>query len=132
MTKSKLLASLDAFTRGYIECALWSSNDESNEQGGDPLDRNYDASDLALTALRGMIRDCAAFCKANDVDLSNAIGVPGYTSAHAGHDFWLTRNHHGAGFWDGDLPQDLGDRLTKGAQAYREINLYVYRGRIYA
>lgn len=24
------------------------------------------------------------------------------TPAQAGHDFWLTRNGHGAGFWDGD------------------------------
>lgn len=36
-----------------------------------------------------------------------------------GHDFALTRNHHGAGFWDRGYG-DVGDRLTEAAQAYGE------------
>lgn len=28
----------DAFTSAYIECALWSTNDESTPQGGEPLE----------------------------------------------------------------------------------------------
>ena len=41
------------------------------------------------------------------------------------HDFILTRNHHGAGFWDGDWHQPWGDRLTQLADTYGEINCYV-------
>ena len=32
--------------------------------------------------------------------------------AQIGHDFWLTRNGHGAGFWDGDYG-DYGDAITQ-------------------
>lgn len=32
---------LDAFTTSYITAALWATNDEATEAGGEPLDRNY-------------------------------------------------------------------------------------------
>jgi hypothetical protein len=41
-----------------------------------------------------------------------------------GHDFWLTRNGHGAGFWDRGLGA-LGDRLTDASKPYGEVNLWV-------
>lgn len=44
---------------------------------------------------------------------------------YAAHDFILTRNHHGAGFWDGDWIAPWGDRLTELAHTYGEINCYV-------
>jgi hypothetical protein len=43
----------------------------------------------------------------------------------AGHDFWLTRNGHGAGFWDGDLSEDVGNALTEAAKKFGECHLYV-------
>jgi hypothetical protein len=42
-----------------------------------------------------------------------------------GHDFWLTRNGHGAGFWDGDWPKEAGDRLTKACEEFGEFDLYI-------
>lgn len=39
----------------------------------------------------------------------------------AGHDFWLTRNHHGAGFWDGDYPEPEGTELTKLSHSFGEV-----------
>ena len=44
---------------------------------------------------------------------------------HLGHDYWLTRNGHGTGFWDRDLPGDLGRILTDEAHADGEAYLYV-------
>lgn len=41
-----------------------------------------------------------------------------------GHDFWLTRNHHGSGFLDRGLGQ-VGDILTAAAKSFGEVNLYV-------
>ena len=41
------------------------------------------------------------------------------------HDYILTRNHHGCGFWDGDWGKDMGDLLTKLAQSKPEIEAYV-------
>ena len=37
---------MDAFTRAYIEAALWSSEDDF----GEPLERNYDAAAFAPEA----------------------------------------------------------------------------------
>ncbi len=34
------------------------------------------------------------------------------SSSSIGHDFWLTRNDHGAGFWDRSLGE-LGDNVSK-------------------
>jgi hypothetical protein len=42
-----------------------------------------------------------------------------------GHDFLLTRNGHGCGFWDGDWPEEAGERLTAAAEKCGEFNLYV-------
>jgi hypothetical protein len=41
------------------------------------------------------------------------------------HDFWLTRNGHGAGFWDGDYPKKLGEQLTELAHTFREVHAIV-------
>ncbi len=113
------MTDLDTFTRAYIECALWSSNDESDpETGGEPLDANYDEDDIADETLDSIIADCKAFQDDNAVDLS-AVG-PG----SAGHDFWLTRNGNGAGFWDRGLGK-LGDRLSAACKPYGSCDLYV-------
>ena len=108
---------LTQFVDSYIETALWSSNDESNESGGEPLDKNYGPSDLAPETRRTMFLDAASFYKANLMDFDD----PG----QAGHDFWLTRNEHGAGFWDGDYPEPQASRLTAASEDYGGFNLYV-------
>lgn len=44
----------------------------------------------------------------------------------AGYDFWLTRNRHGAGFWDREeLWGDLSKPLTKLSQAFNGSDFYV-------
>lgn len=124
---------LDAFTRAYIECALWSSTDNSREDGGDPLRDNYGPDDLAPETLARMAEDCADF---RDCDEWRAAESDGWwDDANGGHDFWLTRNGHGAGFWDrysDDEGSALGVALTDRAKLYGEVYLYVGDdGRIY-
>lgn len=106
--------SLDAFTRQYIETALWSSTDEQ----GRPLDDTHGIEALAPLTLLQMRRDADDFQRAHWDDIS---GDPG----RAGHDFWLTRNGAGAGFWDGDWPEPAATRLTEASKAYGEFTLYV-------
>ena len=111
---------LSQFVDSYIEAALWSSTDESNEQGGDPLDDNYGPSDIAPKTRREMFLDAVSFYKANIMDFDD----PG----QAGHDFWLTRNGHGTGFWDRDdsvYTPAAAKRLTAASKDYGEYNLYV-------
>jgi hypothetical protein len=121
---------LDAFTRAYMECALWSSNDESDPSGGKPLDENYSIESLSHEAWCEMIADCAKFQEENVTNLRICYGA-GKTPSNAGHDFFLTRNGHGAGFWDGDWPKPLGEYLSNAAKAFGEVHLYVEDDKIY-
>lgn len=136
-TKQALIASLDSFTLSYIEAALWSSNDESTPQGGETLDRNFRIEDMTLVCLEIIKADCERFQSENaralnlaDYSHIRARGHDYKDSEFAGHDFWLTRNHHGVGFWDRGLRLHLGDHLSNKANEYREVNLYVQRGKI--
>lgn len=117
---------LDDFTRAYIEAALWSSTDESTPSGGEPLDANYGIEDIAPETLASMVEDCRRFQEANAADLA-LYDHPRWSAAElGGHDFFLTRNGHGTGFWDRDyLPEDAGERLTDAAHKCEEVNLYV-------
>ena len=116
---------LDVFTLAYIEAALWSTNDESNEQGGEPLDANYGIEDIDAATLGVIVADCECFQKENADDISTGGDAQYSANKHAGHDFLFTRNHHGCGFWDGEWENEVGDRLTKACQAYGEVDLYV-------
>lgn len=105
---------VDAFTHAYIEAALWSSMDDE----GAPLDKNHGNGDIAPETLEKMERDADSFQKENWEYISRNL-------EQAGHDFWLTRNGHGAGFTDGDWGDKPEYRLDKSAQSYGEYNLYV-------
>jgi len=105
--------------RQYLETALWSSYDESTPQGGEPLDENYNIEDIDEDSVKKSIWDIRSFImKAGDA-------LDDVDPEQAGHDFWLTRNHHGAGFWDGDYPEDIGDKLTKLSHEFGEKWPYV-------
>lgn len=117
-------ARVDELLSGYVECALWSSLDQSEPNGGSPLDENYRREDIAPEALTSMHVDCAAFLTVHSEDLDTLVIHERYSYARAGHDFWLTRNHHGAGFWDRGFDA-LGERLTAAAHAFGESDLYV-------
>ncbi len=105
---------LGEFTTAYVDCALWSSTDDN----GEPLDSMYTIDDIDPATLFRMTEDCEQFQANHEDDIADDV-------ARAGHDFWLTRNGHGAGFWDGDWPKVIGERLTAAAHAWGEYNLYV-------
>lgn len=114
------------FVKAYIQTALWSTNDESTPSGGEPLENNYTVESLSDKTRANMVRDCDKFC---DILEGLCKFVPDFdpygSESRAGHDFWLTRNHHGAGFWDGDWPPGVGERLTQACRLFPEVNLYV-------
>lgn len=109
---------LDAFTRAYLECALWSSTDDD----GTPLDDSCGPDAIAPDALARMVEDCRRFRESH-----RDLYADGWSDEQAGHDFWLTRNGHGAGFWDryDDCPQaEAGERLSDAARHWGTCNLY--------
>lgn len=109
----------DPFLQGYVGCALWLLKDEE----GKPLDKQYDFEDCG--SLVEMTRECKEFQQANAADLS------ALDPAQAGMDFFLTRNRHGAGFWDRGLGE-VGARLTAAAHVYGSTNEYAAEGKWYS
>lgn len=147
-----LVRDCDSFTVAYIECALWSSTgpafgecpccggrallcrlpEEQFEQvemcaspecgvretpHEPPLDDNYNWTDISPTTLQAMLDDCAKFQSEND--------LTGYPLKNAGHDFWLTRNGHGSGFWENDFGTERQCQdLTDASHEFGGFNFY--------
>lgn len=110
----------DTFTLAYLEAIAFTdlTNPDSDSAG----------AELAPETLERCAADCAAFQEAAAGLLALAFGHHGYGSVQAGHDFWLTRCGHGAGFWDRGL-DDVGDKLTALVGHGTEWpNLDVYKG----
>jgi len=108
----------------YMQCALWSSTGDD----GEPLDGLYETWEISDEAQASMIEDCESLL--DSVEYAEIDWRSGWTAEQFGHDFWLTRNGHGAGFWDryyGDTdPRTLiGDQLTRLSKPYGESDLYV-------
>lgn len=109
------------FKQGYIDALLWSETDYGTED--DPSDENFDGceDELDCDALAAIDSTCGDFWQ-----WVVFHRVAEQDHERAGHDFCLTRNGHGAGFWDGDWQDDLGDKLTNCAKAYGTMSLYRY------
>ena len=125
------MSDLDDFTTSYLIAALWSSNDE----GGTPLDTNYGIKDISEETLQIMKKDCELFLMRGQ-DYIFAKGCPNANdgtsqAGMAGHDFWLTRNGHGAGFWDGDWPEPSASKLTKLSKDFGSFDLYVENDKVW-
>lgn len=109
---------MDSFTKGYIVAALWSSTDDD----GEPLDGLLSVDDISADTVESIKSDCADFQEENAQFLGQYKAR--FSSESAGHDFWLTRNRHGAGFWDRGL-DTLGRTLTASANAWGGVDLYI-------
>ena len=95
---------------GYTDAAIWfSPEDEQNVS----LEQNYGAEDISQDAQLQMAADCYRFFE----QVKAYVDPDNDAEMHAlGHDFFLTRNGHGAGFWDGDWdhkPADAVQALTE-------------------
>lgn len=124
----------DDFVDGYIAAALWSTNDESDESGGVPLDQNYSRDEISPELMATMIEDCRKFLEqcGHLLTEENWLGK-GEMMENAGHDFWLTRNGHGCGFWDGDWADSVEGELHKVCEEFGNFDLYVGDdGKIYS
>ena len=113
---------LDTFTRHYLNSALTLMDDETETET--PED-GFDIEHLAPECLAAMIADCAKFQEENADDLATWEDGRYTAEEMGGHDFWLTRNGHGAGFWDGDWEEAVGERLTKASEAFGQVDLYL-------
>ena len=101
---------MDEFTRGYFECLVWT--------GLYFADETSEAESLAYCVLvwwdrlpEGVRAQIVADCEAFQEEAGDLIAAD---LGQAGHDFCLSRNRHGAGFWDGgwgsELPEPFASR----------------------
>lgn len=106
-----------------LEAALWSATDED----GAPLEtRGFTLADIDDDVADSFAREVGEFCHMQTRD------VTGLGAGQVGHDFVLTRNGEGAGFWDRGLGEQ-GDRLTEACRPYGRFHLYIGDdGKIYA
>ena len=124
---TKLALSLDPFTSAYLFALMWAniSDDE-----GTPLDE-YGTDDLDSGTVTVAEAECKRFQKENAEFLEIAYSENDeYDESQAGHDFALTRNCHGTGFWDRGLG-DTGEKLTKAALSYKALNGFFQDGKVY-
>jgi hypothetical protein len=126
---------LDAFTVGYLECAEWLARCYWNRDGSERNDS--DLTDEERSRCRGFTRkaiaeakaDCKAFQKANRGDLATYYEISNRDKSHAGHDFFLSRNGHGAGFFDrGSDP--VFHRLQDAARVWSGREAILHRSRL--
>jgi len=97
---------------GYLETAIWA---DLRDKNGEPIDactheidgESVETAEKDITKFIDLAKDLCNF------------------DERAGHDFWLTRNGHGAGFWDGDY--EHGDKLTEIIHSNFR-GTYIYKG----
>ena len=118
---------LDRMVESAIETALWSGTDFD---GYTPLDELYDSDDVTDSCRAELIEDCRGFLETmHEEGLFEVLAGTDYLINNAkdlygklGHDFYLTRCGHGAGFWDRGLG-GLGDRLTEISKTFGSFYL---------
>jgi hypothetical protein len=105
----------------YLECAAWCGylylSEDSPPVNIDETDYTFSAS-----ALASALADCEAFMSIPEVQ--DCVTRNGLSAEMVGHNYWLTRNRHGAGFWDRGLGAD-GDTLTHWAHTFGESDPYL-------
>ncbi len=126
-----------ATLKGYVSALLWANascgveNCEGQETGEckhtlTAHDR-FGVDSFTSTDLASIHEDVMAMITSNRDDFLAYVELRG--AENFGHDFALTRNGHGAGFWDRGLGA-LGDRLTASAKPYGESGVLVSEHRV--
>ncbi len=114
-------AEIDTVVNHALIAWLWSETDED----GTPLDSTHSIHEVCVSTRDAWTREVARFLETNYADLQDA----GLGLEQIGHDFALTRNGHGVGFWDRNLGE-VGERLTTSCADYSEVHGFVNRYRL--
>ncbi|WMC09546.1 hypothetical protein PU634_10500 [Oceanimonas pelagia] len=115
-------AELVDFYRGYLICATWATG-STHPFSGELLESLVEFEPSPAFQQQAWA-DCKAFWQTHFARMQN-LCIKHYTDwVQMGHDFWLTRNGHGSGFWDRGYGSE-GQLLTQAAEQYSEIHLYL-------
>lgn len=89
----------------------WQASDASEDGNGYPITEGGDEYTDAVAEVPYLVEAVTAFVADNWSLLSDI------DASQCGHDFILTVNHHGTGFWDRGLGE-LGRKLTAACRGY--------------
>lgn len=120
-TKTIRQQQVETMLTHYKICARWVG--VVNKEGTNLVD--IDDCEWSEEAEEQMREDIEDFIDSNIDDIYAWEGPTWTAFEQAGHDFFLTRNSHGAGFWDGEWPDDVGQRLTAASEPYGSQDIYV-------
>lgn len=108
------------FLNAFIVALFWSSHMDDDDDA-----YTFDEkckSDIASETMKRIEADCCQFFDDNRDDIAEHI-------VQAGHDYALTRNGHGVGFWDCDRRRIYGEaaagRLDKASKKAGECTIYI-------
>ena len=113
------MTDLEQFTTAAIEALYFTDTGEGDQPSVD--------AELGSETRLNLEADCRSFWHRFGcfVDAAECSRGEYSKAAQAGHDFWLTRNGHGAGFWDGGWCDTYADMLTKGSEGYGPFETYL-------
>lgn len=103
---------LTMMTEGYIEAAEWTNAEDVSAHPRFRCRMSADDKEIAREDIQKFIatvQDLAPQC------------LDAMVPSEMGHNFWLTRNRHGTGFWDRDLGE-CGKKLTTLAHTFGEVH----------
>jgi hypothetical protein len=111
---------------GYLTCALWASVPLSEDESADAslFNLGYDRANCCADTRADARAACEGFVEAHGDALRAACeDHPQYTPERAGHDLFLSRNGHGAGFFDhGEHPcWDVLQAAARGLGATEDV-----------
>lgn len=87
-------------------------------------------SDCLWDVMDANAEEWLAFFLANYGDMNALIPECRYGWAGMGHDYVLTAEHQGAGFWDRGYPKDISDRLCESAHNGTEDHSFWIEGEV--
>jgi hypothetical protein len=106
----------DEFVGGCFRAMIFTGQFyDSPESEPRPIDDEFSFDDIPRDIVNEIRDDCMDFLGSSAFMVAN-------DPKKAGIDFHLTRNRHGAGFWDGDWPE-YGEELTARSRPYGSAEL---------
>jgi hypothetical protein len=127
--------------KGYLTCAVWTEEerikeDEEEEEISGKYSEDSELKDLEQrTELNIHNFSDNSVLKAYE-DIKKFLEYAGdavedIDENQLGHDLWLTRNHHGAGFFDHGYDDDIEKVLMDSAHKLGEEYIYSYDGKLH-
>jgi hypothetical protein len=111
----------EEFKQGFLTTALWQAPDV--DDAGTPLTEDHDPDQIHPDSRKRMEEEADGFLHQHYHLLKDKVpGLMGEEFGQAGHDYALSRNGHGAGFFDG--PYEHASELQKHAKSDGSYDLY--------